>query len=498
MRAALLVVIALAVLALGGTCWPLIDATARSPAEGTVLSITLTAPDTDANVPAGTSVRIAWVAGNLTGQSARVTLIAESRTSLARTTLLADSPVSGTGGSGEFSWNTEGYSGTYALYARIQAGDRSIEKMAPGKVTVFPPLSFTFTGPTTDQELVLDQDPPQSITISWVAGGLKGTAGIGLDTDQDHGAARNDPNTSRNEIFIHSTTLTLPAAEGSFKFEGKDKNGQAVEPGTYYLFAIAEDGVNQDFTAEGLARITVVRPEPNEAVPALRVTKPASDVTLLDPNTVTIEYEVHQTERVLVDLKADTDDNHTNGNEITLNARRPVDPNSAPVTFDWDGKDAAGTRVADGIYRVFASFTTGTGAVTRADPNGLVFVRSAEKQPLIALLLPAITTTVDPGQTVFIKWRDDDPDGGAVLRITVDDDPNSAEASETGADELIVLDSAEAEPDGVDDTFTWQVPESLGPGTYYIFAYIYATDPNDPPDCQSKAPGRVIIKDPSQ
>ena len=185
MRTGLVVVAGLVCLIVGGTCLPLVDNTVRTPAQGTVLSMALTVQGIDANTPdisvsAGHLGQISWEAGNLTGESATVTVLVESRTDLTRTTLVSDITIAGTGGSGEVTWNTTGFSsGPYAVYGQIQTASRFVEKRATGLIGVTPAVVSAFTAPAADAALACRQTPLQSVTISWVARGRQGGAAAG-------------------------------------------------------------------------------------------------------------------------------------------------------------------------------------------------------------------------------------------------------------------------------------------------------------------------------
>lgn len=160
-------------------------------------------------------------------------------------------------------------------------------------------------------------------------------------------------------------------------------------------------------------------------------------------------------------------------------------------TWTWNGENWTELKPA----RVPAAREGHAAAYDVAGSRMVVFGGSAGL-PLISLLEPNTNQTVEPGTFVTIRWRDDDPTGRAVVRLVVDDDAAPAEISETGAPELEILASRQATSDGVQDSFSWQVPATLGPGTYYIFAYI-DTNGAAPYDNRSIAGGRIIIRDPS-
>lgn len=172
--------------------------------------------------------------------------------------------------------------------------------------------------------------------------------------------------------------------------------------------------------------------------------------------------------------------------------------------FAWDGTYSDDALVPEGIYRIFIVLNSGASTPETAEGPGLVFRRATADDPLIALLEPAQPQTVSAGSFVTLRWRDDDPTETATIRLTIDDDPRPAEG-EVGSDddmaEIEIVAGREAEPDGdLQDSYVWQVPGSLVPGSYYVFAYIVA-NPAEPPaeldEQSSVAPGLLIIPDPA-
>jgi len=497
MRIGILVTCGLVFLILGGTCLPLVDNTAQTAPAGTKLAVALSAPTAATTVAQGTSVRIAWTAANLTGDAATVSIIAESRTDLSQTTLVAGVAVSGTGGSGEYTWVTSTAKGGYILYARITAGSQTAEVKSP-LITIDAPPTFVFTEPAADASIDPNASPVNTITIAWTAGDNSGTARIGLDPDAEHGGDPND-DTDRNEVYIKDLTLPTTDEPNSIDWDGTDTSGNAVEPGTYYVFAIATDGVNPNVIVEAAGRITVVdTTDPNADKDPLTVPEPNEDIQfLVTAAPITLKYEVYGTEDVLVDLKIDRDDTHTNGNELTIFSQRLVAEDTGEVTESWNGTDTTSANVPDGIYRLVAYASSGSGTPTTAESEGLIKRRSTTDQALISLLTPTANTTLQPGGFLNITWRDDDPSDSATIRLTLDDDANPAESSETGAAEITILTGRSASGTGVQDSFSYQIPVSMPAGTYWVFAYIERPSIT-PADNISTAAGRIVIKDPNE
>lgn len=527
MRTALVLsAVGLTSLLLGTTCFPLIDNTAREPVAGQTLALAIGKPDTDKTVGSGASVKIEWSAANLSGAPATIAIRVESRTASLKTTTITTFELQGTGDSGTVNWDTTGFSGPYAIVGRIATTGLAREVTAAGKITVDAAPTFAFTKPKADVTFRPGVDP--DLVIAWKAKDESATIRIGLDPDTNHD---ND-----NEIYIHevdlegsstdkgdqsssptsgtddgttrtgngsetetetgetgpgTTTGGTTTGSTSFEWDGTDIHNDDVPVGTYNLFAFVTDDVNPALTAEGLGQITVKEGSGSQSGQP-EITEPAEDVTFLtSDDKLTIEYQTNQTADCLVDIKIDTDDSHSNGNEKTILSQEFVKKNEDPDPFDWNGKDSGGANVGPGIYRVFLSVSTGEGSPKTAEAEGLVFRRTSKKQPLIALLNPSSVTKVDPGAMVTIRWRDDDPNKKATIRLVVDTNPSPLAPSEK---RLEILSGRKADPDDVQDSFVWQVPNTLEPGTYYVIGFI----DDDGSGNNSVAPGKVIVNDPTK
>jgi hypothetical protein len=124
---------------LGADCFPLIGQEPRTPLPGIQLAAAIEAPSVETEVAPGEIVRIEWSAGNLTGQTARVALFAESRTDLSRILLQDGIEIAGTGGIGSFDWDTTGLEGLFAAVVTIQAGNVSAEDAGANLITIASP-----------------------------------------------------------------------------------------------------------------------------------------------------------------------------------------------------------------------------------------------------------------------------------------------------------------------------------------------------------------------
>lgn len=480
------------------SCFPLnptLDQRLNDLQPVTPVTVSIIKPANSRTVGQGSLVEVEWTAANTTGDDAIATVLVRKRDDRAETILSGGIRLGSSGVHEVMDWNTAGFErGRYNVIVRIEAGTETKEEISNAVVTLNAAPSLTFNEPfedvTLEEDTDTEDDEVPNIPIRWTASDADGdgTFSIELDLDTDH--------TNENEIVIREGDLPESGTLESFEFEGKDVDGTQIDGGTYFYFARLTDEENGESFVEGLARITLP-PKPEESDAVLAVTKPEEDTSFLttaDPLDIT--FTLNESKDVLVDLKIDTDDNHTNGNELTILAQKLVAKTVHEDTFAWNGNNSVGNPVPDGLYRVFVVVNRGSGTPGTAQADGLVFRRNDANKPLIGLTAPAADQTVRAGNFININWRDDDPSNSAKVFLFLDDDPNPAEAVETDAAEREVLANRDAQPDAVSDTFAWQVFNDLAPGTYYLFAYI-DRDGAAPFEHSNVAAGRLIIQDPN-
>ena len=457
---------------------------------------TFTAPSgaVEFQLDSNTPLTISWT-GSGVNATTRIALDPDTDPNNDNQIVIDEPNLPPTLGSQSFDWTGTDPNGnnvapnTYNLRATVSDGVHPVlVANGLGQITVFHQRpAFTFTAPTGPAQFHLNSTTP--LTISWTGSAAGATTRIELDPDTD-------PN-SGNEIVIDEPNLPLTSGPGSFDWNGKDPNGNNVAVNTYNLRATVNDTFNPVLIANGLGQITVL-----PAVPTTpEIIEPAGDVDFLipDPNTLLIEYKINNSADVLVDVKIDPDDNHTDGNERTILAQQFVGGGTDPNSFEWNGADTSdpNTPVPPGIYRIYLSVSTG-GAPTTTDAKGFVFRRSDPNQPLIALLAPTAATRVDVGSNLTIRWRDNDPAANATIRLVVANTPIPAD-HESDPNALVILSGRPAAGGGVLDTFNWQIPSAsiLTPNTpYFIIAYIQNQDAGLL-HSDSVAAGRVIVNDPN-
>ena len=513
MRCKILVTSALSLLLVGATCVPLLDLDPDPVAPtGTTLSVSVMKPDADREVPMGTEIGIEWAVANLTGSEAIVTILARSRNAdLPETILAGGVRLSGTGGTETFTWYTGGNDpddsaddfegGDYSVVVRVEADGLTKETSAPGRITINTPPSFEFTEPEENAELIEQVDPndpnsdpgPASITIAWDAFDPDGDGKVEISVDPDSDASAHD---SGNETVIDADrVLPEKSGFGSLDWEGTDSEGVQVDPGTYYVFAVLTDEMNEEQVVSSTVQLTV--PEWPEEY-GLAITDPNEDTTFLttDAGGLTIKFTLDEADDVLIDLEVDTDDDHKNGNEILILSQRLIEADTHESSFVWNGKDTDDNDVADGIHRILLVVSRETGAPQLVEADHLVFRRSEENQPLIALLEPSTDETVEAGADVVIKWRDEDPDETSKIRLWLDDDDIANEVPEEGKAPFEILPEPRgADDDGVQDQFRYHVPDTLDFGRYYVRAHIDRDDAGGV-DHTSEAAGQIVLEDP--
>lgn len=354
---------------LGATCiTPQEEFPDRISGASTQVDLTFTRPGSDRTVASGAVLNVEFLAANRTGSAGTLTIFVENRSNLEQSVLAENIAISGVGAATTVAWNTAGFpAAEYSIRGRINAAGKSQESTAAGRITIDGPPKFSFTAPAVETTLPASGDG--TITIGWTIDDAEGGGKIriGLDQNADHG--------SGDEIFIEERDLAAGENTQSFEWDGTDVNDDDVLPGLYHLFALVEDASNPLVTVEGLANVRVPEPvEPPDPPVQLGIITPSTPTEfVVNQPSLPIEFGVNDAQDVLVDLKIDADDNHTNGNEITILSQRFVEAGTEKESFSWDGRDSAGNPVPDGIYTLLVVVNRGSGAPqTVAATNQLI------------------------------------------------------------------------------------------------------------------------------
>jgi hypothetical protein len=498
MRMSLLATILLGSAFSGATCLPLRINPNDAGDPPTQYGVSVLSPSVDRTVAEGTQVSIRWTAFAATGVQGTASLYVESRSDLTQTVLVEGVAVIGGAVTSTSVWDTTGHTGSpYVIYASLvtNAGTKTVT--GPGRITVDARPVLTFTQPTANTTYKIGDG---ELTIGWEAYDPEGEGDVTIALDPD-----DDP-TSGNEIFIRDAGITESDDEVTFDWTGEDLLGEDVAAGTYRLIALLSDDLHPEFAVDSGILITVEEADDDgdddDELVTFSIIEPEEDVDFLTTDaSLQIVVGVNQFDDVLIDLKIDTDDNHGNGNELTILSQMLVTGGTETVPFDWDGSLVGGGDAGAGIYKVLALMNTGGTSPRTAVGDALIYRRTDENQPLIAILQPAQVESVQYGDLMPIRWRDNDPTGTATITLTIDDD-NIPDQGEDGSDPE---DMAEIEiVSGLDastsfDVYFWSISATLPPGTYYVFAYIEENPDGGGPGLThvSVGPAPVVIKDPA-
>lgn len=521
MKLCIITALALSTLLVGATCFPLFELNPDTDTTTAArkLAVSVVKPDKDRVVKKGDSVTIAWTASNLTGSAAFATLYVRAsnkeETILAGGIRLQESP-----GMQTYEWTTVSdvavFSGAYTVHLRATAGEETAEGTAAGTITVNTAPTFVFTAPEADATLMKgdpdDPDDPNSplttakIEISWDSfdPDSDGKAEIGLDPDTDDDDPDHD---SGNEVTIYEATIPKTIGTDTLQWEGKNTEAQRVDADEYTLFARVTDAVNetQIVVARDVGgnpiRITVPEPAAASIAP-----DPDKDTSLIVDFDMTVKYTLNEDKDVFLDFRVDPDDNHNNGNEITIRSRVFVEKGTEEDTFEWNGRDHDGNPVGfdgKGIFKLLMLIDRGASTAQTVASDSRVILRTNTRAPAITLLEPAtdVTLTGGTGGSVLIRWRDHVSRDPAKIRLAIDDDAIPNEDVETDEAEIILpsadFDDLEAGKTGLKATYRYYVSDNLAPGRYWIFAYIDRSG-TAPWDDIAIAGGQIVIKDPDK
>lgn len=236
------------------------------------LAIAITQPNQQVSAATGVATIIQWAdIATIPGTVVRIT--AQRQNNFQENTadpieLVGD----GTLGSGRdamadgdndvYEWDISGVRvGTYVIIATIEAPDgstitissRDTDQGTNGVIdvtTALPAPTLTFTTPgATDETLTTGN----TLDIEWTDNGSSNPQAVltlGLDTDFDH--------ESGNEIILVSNQLLSESGDnGQFTFQFLDENGSTVPDGTYTVFAIVDDGINDPVTVEATGALVL-------------------------------------------------------------------------------------------------------------------------------------------------------------------------------------------------------------------------------------------------
>ncbi len=255
-----------------------------------------------------------------------------------------------------------------------------------------------------------------------------------------------------DNIGLDGTAITgacAAAAEGTGATCSWDTTG--VTPGTYYVYGIADDGVDPAVNDYSSGQITIDPPVNN--APILTVNQPdgVSD-NVTQGNPFTIDYDLADVEEVVtVAFYFDTDAVGLDGTPIS--GACATAPEGTGVTCSWDT-----TGVTLGSYYIYGITDDGVNPQVDAYSSGQVTISAGNTAPVLSISLPN-GDTVAEGASFSITYTMTDPDDIATVGFYYD--TNNVGADGTAITECATL----AEGTGV--TCSWNTTGEAG--TWYVY-----------------------------
>ncbi|MCG3126623.1 MAG: hypothetical protein CHACPFDD_01474 [Phycisphaerae bacterium] len=448
----LTLLIAVSALAASGGCIPLFDFTSREQPLGAQLATSVTSPEADRTILAGTAISVRWGLVNRTGQDATVIIEVERRDDRSRTEIFQQT-TSETLVAKTTSWDTTDFpSGDYAVVVRAVVGELTAEAGSPGRIIINAPASFRFTAPASDATLPLNG----TVTIGWTAfdGDGDGRVSIGVDTDANH--------SSGNEhTILADRVLPRFSTADTFDWDGRDTDGELLPAATYNVFATVTDTLHDAAVVEALATITTPNTQPTFAFTGL-----SSDVTVDSGDSVTITWTVSDVDdtafvTILIDDDTADDDANDTTPATVIVARQNDADGDGETTWDTSG-------FAAGEYFVQARVEDDVNTALFVVAGGSVTVQNAA--PEVTFTAPTEDTTfltTDTPLSIAFTVTDADDDALIDLKIDADDD-------HANGNEQTILQQRQILAGTSDETFAWNGNLANGTpaadGIYVLFA----------------------------
>lgn len=222
-------------------------------------AISVAAPNTDLNISAGVAGAIRWADIAQTSGTV-VNVSAQKRNAVdedvgAAIVLVTNKDALADGADDQFSWDPVGVRvGNYTIIATISAPDgQTATDESNGHFTVTTTLAVptvTFTNPGAAN---VNFVAPGPLNITWTDNGNTATTAklrLGLDLDFNH---------QEGDEFILASNQDLSADgnNGAFAFTGVDENGATIPAGSYNVFVILDDTINEVVTTRATGKLVI-------------------------------------------------------------------------------------------------------------------------------------------------------------------------------------------------------------------------------------------------
>lgn len=307
--------------------------------------------------------------------------------------LVADLSENAGGKTGQYRWVTADVRpGTYYICALITDSiNQPVSTWAPSSLTINSAPTLTFTAPGVSPQTIALGD---EFNIVW--------------TDDDP-----DSNASIQLYYLQSAAGVCSQGTpiGSSLSENADGMGDrfawntaGVAPGSYYICAVLNDGLNQvEVRASG----------------ALTLNKPAT-ITLIEPDG--FNDQVPQTARFNITW-SDSDPDDDAKISLFYALTTTGECSSAPLIVSDISENSGGTSgayawdstlVPKGSYYICARISDGHG---QSQDNWSTGALSLNAAPIVTVSTPAVTQTIAVGSDLSLSWTASDEDDTAAVTI---------------------------------------------------------------------------------
>lgn len=310
-------------------------------------------------------------------------------------------------------------------------------------------LSVSVATPASDITAPADG----SLDIRWSAANTTGSAGRAT-------VLVVDLNTLTEITLADGLTVQGSSRTVTTRWETAD-----FEPGPYRVrVRITAGGQRRESTAAGVVLIN--------ASPTFEFLSPTSNTTLPDSDSLEIRYDGIDPEgNGRVTFFVDPDDTDTTDNRVQISSSQTLNDSAddEDKTFDWNGDNNDGTRVATGTYSLIAVVTDGINPEQTFVAGGRVTVPDpAEPTAQLGFALPEEDTTFLTTDAPLSLRLNVNRTSEHLLDIAIDTDDNHGNGNET----TILSQRVIAEDTDTTD-FDWDGSDSDGnavpEGIYRLF-----------------------------
>jgi hypothetical protein len=337
-------------------------------------------------------------------------------------------------------WNTSAVApGTYWIYGDADDGvNPVVQDLSPGTITINAAPTLSIAQP----DGVSDSVPQgSSYNITYTLNDSDDTTTVAFYYDTN--------NSGLDGTAISGACAT--AAEGTGVTCSWDTS--SVTPGSYYVYGLANDGVNPLVSAYSSGQITITA----NSAPTLSIAQPdgAAD-SVTEGNPYNITYTLNDVDDVTtVAFYYDTDTDMLGG---TAAANCSAAPEGTGVTCAWDTTGVPHST----SYYIYGVANDGINGEVKALSPGQVTIDQANLAPSLTINQPdGVGDSVIAGDPYNINYTMTDAEDIATVSFYYDVD-------NAGADGTAIAGACASAPEGTGATCLWNTTGVPG-GIYYVY-----------------------------